>query len=267
MGDEDKLLIIEQKGYVATLSFNNPTKRNAMSPHLLIELYKTLREFSKGDDVRCVILRGQGDTSFSSGYDISAIPTKVDPEIREALKRQNPLELALGCVKEFQYPTIAMLNGYAFGAGFNISVCCDIRIAADDIRMGMPPAKLGLIYHPEGIQQFIEALGMAKTKEIFMTGRNYTGQELLDRGIVDYLVPRAELESFTNDYAEKITENAPLSLKGMKKIINMFGANQSLDETQIKEAMGIVAQCYQSDDLKEGQTAFLQKRKPNFTGK
>ncbi len=265
--DVEKSLKVKKDGHVATVTFSRPEKRNALSPGLLIELHQTLKEFEKNDDVRCVIFRGDGDTAFSSGYDISAIPTKVPPEVQEALKKHNPLELALNSVRNFRYPTIAMINGYAFGAGFNLCVCCDIRIAADDVRMGMPPAKLGLIYHPGGLQQFIEAYGISRTKDIFLTAQTYKGKALLDRGIVDYMVKRPELETFTYDYASRITENAPLSLKGMKKIINMFGNAMTLDEKVVREAEKIIQAGFQSDDLKEGQLAFLEKRKPNFTGK
>jgi enoyl-CoA hydratase len=263
----EKTLLVEIDGYVATLTINRPEKRNALTPVLLIELHRTLEGFAQSDDVRCVILRGEGDTAFSSGYDIAAIPTKVSPEVQETLKTHNPLELALNSVRNFRYPVIAMINGYAFGAGFNLCACCDIRIAADDVKMGMPPAKLGLIYHPGGLLQFIEAFGIARSKEIFLTAKTFNAKELLDKGIVDYLVKRPELVSFTRDYAEKITENAPLSLKGMKKIINMFGDAMMLDDKTVKAAEDIIKVGFQSDDLREGQMAFIEKRKPKFTGK
>jgi enoyl-CoA hydratase len=265
--DVEKSLIVDTKGYVATLTFNRPEKRNSLTPLLLVELHQTLQKFAENDDIRCVVLRGIGDTAFSSGYDISAIPTKISPEVQETLKKHNPLELALNSVRNFQYPVLAMINGYAFGAGFNLCACCDVRIAADDVRMGMPPAKLGLIYHPGGLLQFIEAFGIARTKEIFLTAKTFSANELIDKGIVDYLVKRPELESFTYEYAEKITENAPLSLKGMKKIITMFGDAMMIDEKMIKQAEDIIKAGFQSDDLKEGQTAFIEKRKPKFVGK
>ena len=265
--DVKKSLMVKKEGYVATLTFCRPGKKNALSPELLIELYQTLEKFGKNDDVRCVIFRGDGDIAFSSGYDINDIPIKVAPELQKALKEYGPLELALNSVKNYPYPTIAMINGYALGAGFNLCVCCDIRIAADDVRMGMPPAKLGLIYHAGGLQQFIEAYGISKTKNIFLSAQTYKGKALLDWGIVDYLVKRSELETFTYDYASRITGNAPLSLKGMKKIINMFGNAMALEEEVVKQAEKIIAVGYQSDDLKEGQVAFLEKRKPIFSGK
>lgn len=139
--DIEKSLLIEKKGLLAIITFNRPEKRNALSPLLLLRLHRVLQEFTKEDNIRCLILRGAGDSSFSSGYDISAIPTKISPEDRETLKKHNPLDLALNTVKNFQYPTIAMINGYGYGAGFNLCVCCDIRIAADDVKLGMTPAK------------------------------------------------------------------------------------------------------------------------------
>ncbi len=265
MGNNE--LIIETKEHMATLIFNRPEKRNALSVDLLINLYQALMEFSKDDEVRAVIIRGAGDKSFSSGFDITGIPTKASAEVLEAMKIENPLDLVFSTIKNYQYPTIAMFNGYVYGAGFNIAVCCDIRIAADDIRMCMPPAKLGLIYHHAGVQQFIEAYGLARTKEIFFTARTFQGKELIEKGLVDYLVPRKELESFTYDFAEKITQNAPLSLKGTKKIINMFARNIALNESQAQEANELIDFAFKSNDLKEGQTAFIEKRKPVFTGK
>ena len=264
---EDNDLIIEKKEQVAILSFNRPEKRNALSLDLLIQIYQALDEFSKTEDIRVVIFRGTGDESFSSGFDISAIPTQASQKVMEAMKTQNPLELTLQAIKDFQYPIIAMLNGYAYGAGLNLCMCCDLRIAAEDIRMSMPPAKLGVVYHDTGIQQFIEVLGLGKTKEVFLTARTYRGNELISSGLVDYLLPKEELESFTLEYAQKIANNAPMALKGMKRIINMFGSNIALNEMQKKEAEELVRVSFQSDDLKEGQTAFLEKRPPVFKGK
>jgi len=264
---EENALIVEEKDQVAILSFNRPEKRNALSVDLLIQVYQALEAFSKNDEIRVVVFRGTGDESFSSGFDISAIPTKASQQVMSAMKTQNPLNMTLQAIKDFQYPTIAMLNGYAYGAGLNLCMCCDLRIAADDIRMSMPPAKLGVIYHDEGIQQFIEVLGLGKAKEVFLTARTYRGEELLSSGLVDYLLPKEELESFTLEYAQKITSNAPIALKGMKRIINMFGSNIALNEMQKQEAEELVRVSFQSDDLKEGQTAFLEKRPPVFKGK
>ena len=260
-------LVIERKGHMATIVFDRFEKRNSLSPRMLIGIFLTLRDFAKANDVWVVVFRGAGDKAFSSGYDISVIPTEVTREAQEELRNKNPLELCLDSVKNYPFPTIAMLNGYAFGAGFNLAMCCDIRIAADDVRMGLPPARLGLVYHIEGLKQVMDALGTSRAKEVLMTARNYEGAELKEMGIVDHLVPRAELEPYTYKLAEEIAANAPLSLKGMKRIVNMFSDAVRLAPEQVREAEGFIREAFNSADLKEGQMAFLQKRKPNFTGK
>jgi enoyl-CoA hydratase/carnithine racemase len=160
-----------------------------------------------------------------------------------------------------------MLNGHAFGAGFNLCACCDIRIAADNIKLGMTAARLGVAYHPKGLQQFIDAFGIARTKEIFFTANIYEGNELIQKGFVDYLIPRSELEIFTLSYAKKITRNAPLSLKTIKKTIAIFENKAVLNQEELTLTDQWMQNCFQSNDLKEGQAAFLEKRDPMFKGK
>lgn len=263
---ESNVLIKQRKGNIATLTFNRPERKNALSPELLVNLHLTLQEWEKEDTIRAVVITGNGDQSFSSGFDILSIPTEVPPEMAEIMKKENPVELALNTVKNYPYPTIAMMNGYAFGAALNLAICCDIRIGVDDIRIGMPPSKLGIVYHPEGIKQFVEVLGMAGTREIFFTGRTYKGVEAKEMGFVDHLVPRSDLAAVVYGYAEEIAENAPLSLKGSKKIINMLGQSTSFKDSDLIKAEEMILEAFNSQDLKEGQTAFLEKRKPVFKG-
>lgn len=261
----DFLLMVEKKGFVACLTLHCPEKRNALTPELLTELCATLEGFSKHEDIRCVVIRGSGEKMFSSGYDISAIPVGRDPDERQ--EAPEVLLKALEAVKNFPYPVIAMLNGHAFGAGFNLCACCDIRIAAEDVRMGMTTARLGVAYHPDGIRQFIEAFGMAGTKEIFYTAQTFQGQDLLQKGLVNHLIPRADLEAFTLAYAENIARNAPLSLKAIKTTIGLFEKNRALGPADLEAADQWIQKCFQSRDLKEGRAAFLEKRSPEFTGK
>jgi enoyl-CoA hydratase/carnithine racemase len=264
---EHQVLLKEIKGNVGTLTLNRPERRNAISLDMLLQIDLTLKEWADQDAVRAVIFTGGEGKAFSSGYEILSIPTEVTEESKEFLKASNPVALVLHTVKQFPYPTIAMLNGYAFGAGLNTCMCCDIRIAAEDVKVGMPPAKLGLVYHPEGLKQFIEVLGMAKTREVFFTGRTYQGRQLLDMGLVDHLVPRSELVETTYRLAEEIASNAPLSLKGSKRILNMLGESPTLRQENLEEAESLIVEAFNSQDLKEGQTAFLEKRKPKFVGR
>jgi len=264
---ENENLLVHRKGHVCTLVLNRPKKRNALSPDLLIKLYQTLQELSKDDTIRAVIIRGAGDRAFSSGYDVTAIPTNITPDVKKLIKDQNPFELALDSIVNYPYPVIAMLNGYAFGGGCDLAVSCDIRVGADDIRMAMVPAKLGMAYAPSGLQRFIRTIGLSTTKEMFFTGRLYDAPRLKEMGLVDYLIPRAELESFTFDLAEEIAGNAPLSLKGIKRILNLVLRSEKMNEEDQQEADEIIAHAFRSEDLKEGQMAFLEKRKPDFKGK
>lgn len=264
---ESNILLVERKEHDCTLILNRPEKRNSLSPDLLIEIHQTLQALSKDDAVRAIVIRGVGDKAFSSGYDINAIPTKASPETQEKFKTQNPLTLALNSVVNYPYPVIAMLNGSAFGAGCELAICCDIRIGAEDIRMGMPPAKLGVVYDPNGLQRFINIIGLSKTKEVFFSGRYYDALSAKEMGLVDHLLPRSELESFTYNLAEEIAGNAPLAVKGTKRIINMLVGSARMRDEDMKEAQSIVEQAFNSDDLKEAQASFLEKRKPVFRGR
>jgi enoyl-CoA hydratase/carnithine racemase len=264
---EGQVLLKEIKGNVGALTLNRPERRNAISPDMLVQIDLTLKEWAARDTVRTVVLTGGEGKAFSSGYEILSIPTEITEENKELFKASNPVEKVLHTLKHFPYPTIAMLNGYAFGAGLNMCICCDIRIAAEDVKVGMPPAKLGLVYHPEGLRQFVEVLGMARTREVFFAGRTYQGQQLLDMGLVDHLVPRSELAETTYRLAQEIASNAPLSLKGSKRILNMWGESLTLSQENLEEVERRILEAFNSHDLKEGQASFLEKRKPKFVGK
>ena len=165
------------------------------------------------------------------------------------------------------WPVIAMVNGVAFGAGCELTMCCDIRIGVQVARMGMPPAKLGIVYPWKGLHRFIQAIGLNRTREMFFTGRTYKGERLRELGLLDYLVPDDEIESFTLQMAEEIAANAPLAIKGTKRIINLLLRSERRDESILAEAESLTEAAFLSEDAKEGQLAFLEKRKPRFKGK
>lgn len=260
-------LLTETRGRIGVLTLNRPERRNALSPGLLIALHEALEAWAGEDEVRTVVITGAGDKAFSSGYDIAAIPTDVTPEVASRLRDRNPLELALGSVKQFPYPTIAMLNGHCFGGALHLALCCDLRTGADDIAVGMPPARLGLVYPHEGIAQLAQVVGTAGAREVLFTGRSYRGEELRASGLVDRLVPRSELAASTFALAEEIAANAPLSLRGIKRILNLIEAAAPLSEAARREAEALFAAALRSEDAKEAQRAFLEKRKPSFTGR
>ncbi len=264
---DDKVLLLNRKNHICTLTLNRPEKKNSLSLELVELLGSALKKLAEDDNLRVVILRGAGEKAFCSGFDIGSLPTPSKADADQRLKSLDQVESLLQCLDSFPCPTIAMLKGFAFGLGCEMAMCCDIRIGAEDIRMGMPPAKLGLVYPWTGLQRFIQRIGLQRTKEIFFTGRTYAGERIKELGLVDYLVPGVELEEFTSDFAEEIAGNAPLALKGLKKVINLLTQSERLDDTQAKEAQAIFRATLLSEDMQEGQAAFLEKRIPRFKGK
>lgn len=262
---KEQHLLIEKKNNICTLTLDRPEKRNSLSIDLVYDIYETFQALAGDNDIRAVIIRGNGNKAFCAGFDMASLPTKTNPDIQDTFSKQNPFQLAMESIVNYPYPVIAMLNGSAYGGGCELAVACDIRIAADDIKIGITPAKIGVVYSWQGLQQFIDVIGLSSAKEMFFTGKSYTGQRLLDMGLVDYLIPRPELELFTITMAQEIAENAPLSLKGNKRIFNLL-LQSHLTDTDKKEAEDLAKLSFASEDLKEGQTAFLEKRKPIFKG-
>jgi len=263
-GDE---LLIKADGSIFTLTINRIEKRNALSPDCLLKMAETLNYLGKEEKVCTVVIRGSGDQAFSSGYDITAIPEQVPPELEETLKKTSPLDLTLGTIQSFPYPVIAMINGYAYGAGCELAIACDMRIAATHTRMGMPPAKLGLVYPYSGYRRFLSVLGFSHALELFLTGRYYDSQRCLEMGLVNYVAPAGQLESFTYELATELTENAPLSLRGTKFILNKLAEYPVLKPEEEETIRSLFTQSLQSEDAEEGKQAFRERRKPRFKGR
>ncbi len=266
--EQSGVLLSEQRGHIGIITFNRPAQHNALSPELLGKLCEVLAAWAASGEVRVVILTGAGDKAFSAGYDINAIAT-VGPDHKTSTANdsgETPFERGLAAVKNFPYPTIAMLNGHCFGGALHMALCCDMRIAADHIAMAMPPAKLGVVYGAEGLSQFIQVLGAARAREMFFTGRTYKGEQIAEMGLAGQLVPAEQLESTVLAVAEGIANNAPLALRGIKRIMNIVEL-PALSTEQEKEACELVAESFRSSDLREGQAAFLEKRKPLFKGR
>ena len=263
----DQLLLVQVQKNICTLTLNRPQKKNSLSLELIELLGFALKELAENDNVRTVILRGAGDKAFCSGFDIGSLPTQSRTDADQRLESLDLVEAVLQRLVDFPYPVIAMLNGFAFGLGCELAMCCDIRIGAEDIRMGMPPAKLGLVYPWAGLLRFVQSIGLQRTKEIFFTGNTYAGRRIKELGLVDYLLPAGDLEGFTYGMAQEIAGNAPLALKGIKKVINLLMQSGRLDETRAKASQEIFRAALLSEDMREGQAAFLEKRKPLFKGK
>ena len=184
MADQSKTqLLIKRDKSICTLTINRPEKHNFLTSGLLQEMALGVSELARDPDIMVLIVRGAGETSFSAGYDISAIPVVNEHNLGAPIYNISPLEKALQAIRNFPYPVIAMINGHAFGGGCELAVACDIRIGRDGITMGMPPAKLGIVYPPAGFRRFLNVLGFAKTLEMFLTGRRYDSRSCLSMGL------------------------------------------------------------------------------------
>ena len=259
---ENKEILVKTENSICTLTLNRPEKRNSLTPKTLKLLTEEFLKLEEVSEIRCVVIRGNGDRAFCSGYDIDSIS---DEEI--AIENDHPLIEAMQAVKSYPLPVIAMINGHAFGAGLELAVTCDIRVCVSDAKLAIPPAKLGVTYHYGGIKQFLNLVGPGFTRELFLTGNSVNAERALEKGLVNHVVKRDELEEFTYALAEGISENAPLSMISMKKMINVWEEGDPLSEENEEFIKSLLVKIRKSSDSKEGKKAFLEKRKPAFKGK
>ena len=257
-------LIARKEGAIGWVIFNNPQKRNAMSLEMSEATAAAMENYAKDPEVRVVIMRGEGDKAFISGADISQFKERRS-SMEQVRAAEATSERTNKAIRECPKPVIAMIRGYCMGGGLGLAVACDIRIAADDSRFGVPAARLGVGYRFSGIRRLAETVGPQFTAEIFYTGRQFTAQEALQMGLVNRLLPAAGLEKYVMDYAATLAGNAPLTLAAVKKCLielRKDPADRDLDRCQ-----QMVEACFASEDYIEGRTAFMEKRKPAFKGK
>jgi enoyl-CoA hydratase len=258
----DKLLSRKEAG-VGVVTFNNPARLNALSLDMWEATAHILGTFAADDEVRVVVLTGAGNKAFVSGADIS----KFDSEraSREATRTYNlKTEAASSAIYEFPKPTIAMIRGYCLGGGVGLAVCCDLRICSDDSRFAVPAAKLGVGYGYSGLKRLIDLVGPSFAKEIFYTARQFDAQEALNMGLVNRVVPAAELQKCVKTITDMICANAPLTIKTTKCAVGEVLKDDS--SRNIARVDELVEQCFASRDYTEGRTAFMEKRSPVFTG-
>jgi enoyl-CoA hydratase/carnithine racemase len=257
-----RLLLDEPAAGVARLTIANPLKRNALDQEILDAIAAAVPDL----DAKCVILTGS-EGMFSAGYDIGDIPSEVFAEEAEKLVA-HPFAAAIDALESYPYPTVAALNGHAIGGGLEVALSCDLRVAAAGIRLGMPPAKLGLVYSHTGIRKFLDVIGAARTRELFLVGRNVDAETAERWSLVNEVVPGSELESRALALAEEIAANAPLSLSGNKRVVReLLAAESQLDPEVERELVELRAACFQSEDFREGVRAFGEKRKPRWRGR
>jgi enoyl-CoA hydratase/carnithine racemase len=260
-----KVVLDRPADAVVRVTISNPDKRNALDHDILDALAEAMPALVDGIDVRCVVLTGTGKV-FSAGYDIGGIPDAVFAEEAERLVA-HPFHRAIEAVEAFPFPTVAAINGHALGGGLELALSCDLRIAVIGAKLGMPPAKLGLIYSHTGIQKFIDTVGVARTRELFLVGSNVDAERAEQIGLVNRVVSPVELEPRTMELAAEIAGNAPLSLKGNKEIIRRLAAFPRLSEEDEREVVELRLSSFRTDDFREGVRAFGEKREPRWQGR
>jgi enoyl-CoA hydratase/carnithine racemase len=257
-------IIARKESAIGWVVFNNPDKRNAMSLEMYEATAVAMEGYAKDPDVRVVILKGAGDKAFISGADISQFKDRrSNPEQVRAAEAIS--ERCNRAIRECPKPVIAMIRGYCMGGGLGIAAACDLRIASDDSRFGIPAAKLGVGYRFSGIRRLAELVGPSFTAEIFYTGRQFNSQEALQMGLVNRVLPVAELEKYVMDYAATLTGNAPLTIAAVKR--SLIELHKDPAERDLAACQKMVDDCFASEDYKEGQAAFMEKRKPVFKGR
>ena len=261
----EKLLLDFPAAAVARLTISNPAKRNALDHEILDAITATVPQLDSGIDVRCLVITG-ADPVFSAGYDIGGIPDESFSEDAEALVA-HPFPAALETLDAFPWPTLAALNGHCLGGALEPAIPCDLRIASEAAKVGMPPAKLGLIYGHTGLERFIQTIGAPRTRELFFTGQNLNATRAEAINLVNRLSAPGELEAESVELAATSAANAPLSMRGNKRVIRTLLENPVLDEDQVREMVELRESCFLSEDFREGIRAFGEKRPARWTGR
>ena len=243
--------------HVTRLTFSNPAKRNALDHAILDGIAEQVPKL----DARCLLITAEGPV-FSAGYDIGKLPREEFAERAEKLVA-HPFHAAIEAIEAFPYPVVAALNGHTIGGGLELALSCDLRVAAASAKLGMPPAKLGLVYSHTGLRKFIDTIGAARTRELFFVGRSMPASQAAAWGLVNEVVDDAALAGRGVDLAAEIAANAPISLRGNKRVIRaLLAAEGDVDADTERELVELREACFQTEDFFEGVRAFGEKRPP-----
>jgi enoyl-CoA hydratase/carnithine racemase len=248
-------------GAIATLTFNNPERHNAMSLDMWRAATAVLEQFELDPAVRVIVLTGAGGKAFVSGADISKFESER-ATVDAVLEYNIAVDRFGKVLGECSKPTIAMIRGYCIGGGVGIAVCCDLRIANDAARFAVPAAKLGLGYGYANVRRIMDLVGPQFATEMLLTARQFDAADAMRMGLVNHVVPDAEIESYVLELAETVGNNAPLTIRAVKRIVRELRS----DAPDVEACDALVKQCFESADYREGRKAFMEKRKPVVRG-
>jgi enoyl-CoA hydratase len=257
-------LIARKEGSIGWVIFNNPERRNALSIDMWQGIPVLLEGFENDPEVRVLMFAGAGDKAFVSGADISQFENQRASA--EADDRYSAItDAALAALERLAKPSIAMIRGFCIGGGLAVALSCDLRIAADDAKFGIPAARLGLGYRFDGVKRLVDIVGPANASEVLFTARHVDASDALRMGLVNKVAAVSELENTARSYAAWISDNAPLTVRASKLAVRE--ALTDPERRKLGELDAAIAACFQSEDFAEGRRAFLEKRKPHFSGK
>jgi enoyl-CoA hydratase len=256
-------MISKKDGGIGWMIFNNPERHNAISLEMWSAALQIMADYAADPAVRVMVVAGAGGKAFASGADISKF--KDERQQAEALAHyQDTTQKAYEALQGMTMPTIAMIRGYCIGGGTAVAVCCDLRICTENAKFGVPAAKLGLGYGMNRAKPLVDLVGPAYAKEMFFTGRQFTAQEAEKMGLVNRVVPNDQLEATIDEITKTIAENAPLTIRCAKLVVGEVV--KDADKRDVAATERAVEACFASKDYKEGQAAFMEKRKPKFIG-
>lgn len=257
-------LTVEKRGAVGWILFDQPAKKNAINDAMWRGIPEAMAGFDADAQVRCVAFRGAGTEAFAAGADISEFE-KIRAARAAVGEYDGLLDRVLHSIQDSRKPSVALIHGFCMGGGLEVALACDLRYCGSSAQFGIPAAKLGLAYNVEGHKRLLETVGHARAREIMYLGRRYPAAEALAMGLVQRVLPDAELDAYVEGVIATLIENAPLSIANSKTILEEYAKSAGLADPERMRAA--IDRCAKSEDYEEGRRAFMEKRKPQFKGR